>query len=182
MATMEFSNINNFHAHILYVDYNTWDKQRITKFNQTFGQIKYQEDGKERKTTFISRIEKCRSIASFMNYIKKDPIIYIATDFKTILSLEYYTREWFFDSTSTPKYLQQNTTKYATENEMKQKLIYFFMKKFHSGITEYDHIMRDKEIIKFLHLTTFQQIYKNCFTQFCPKYVIQYINTHTKYV
>lgn len=111
MATMEYSTINNYHAHILYVDYFAWDKPRIKKFNEKFQQIKYQEDDIEKKTWFISRIEKCRSIASFMNYIKKKPLLYIAKDFQTMLSLEYYDREWFFDAATTTTLFKRKYTK-----------------------------------------------------------------------
>lgn len=165
MSTLEYSETNGLHFHILYLKDTKWTVSDQNKLQEIFNSTQNTKFYDNINFKWSSKLQITKSIASFINYMRKESIYFLCNSFETAITLAHFDRSMFFKEDSTPKYLQPKLFK--NEQQAKQEYIQFLIDKFENGITEFGEIEKDNTIRKFLGISNYNQMYKNIFNQFC---------------
>lgn len=165
MSTLEFSETNGLYFHILYLKDTKWTTADQNKLQDIFNAQQSTKFDDNLTFKWSSKLQITKSIASFINYIRKQSIYFLCNSFETAITLGHFDRTMFFKEDTIPKYLQPKIFK--NEQQAKQEYIQFLIDKFEQGITEFSNIEKDNTIRKFLGISNYNQMYKNIFNQFC---------------
>lgn len=180
MSTLEYSEQNGLHFHILYLKDTKWTASQQNKIHEIFNASQNTRFLRQDITfKWSSKIQNVKSIASFINYMRKNSIFFLCDSFETAITLAHFDRTMFFKEETIPNYLRPKLFK--NEQEAKQNYIHFLLDKFEQGITELGDIEKDNTIRKFLGISNYNQMFKNIFKQFCttntlPTLLLRMIN------
>lgn len=178
LGILEHASVRGRHIHVVMFNNRPWEQSDIDliskKIDTAIMDTPIVFDGKKQTLTPVISHQKIKSVASYINYLKKNPRSIISNDNSAICMFLGFDRTHIFPADSLPrkqKYIHharhhhgdQHTVQKINSND---EVVLFMMAKMNKNITSYNEIMRDSNIQRWLHIPQLHAIYTNCYQQF----------------
>lgn len=108
LGSMKHSQRNGLRFHTVFLSHIPWNRQ-TTKNLQTHFERKLtyiNEDGNYHTGYSLSKIQRTKSVANFINYLKKNAMCFVANNFTSVLVLHFFDRTDFFPENNNHAQLQ----------------------------------------------------------------------------
>lgn len=108
-----------------------------------------------------------KSACSYLHYLQsvdKGTFYIIASNEEMAKLFCNFDKNIIFPSDSAPKRLKRTVD--GTVIKSDNDLVLFFMQKLHSNVTNYNKVLKDWNIQRFLHIPNLKNIWENCLHQF----------------
>lgn len=162
LAVIEYAPVKGWHTHILIFDnYNIDHRQEVKLefLNKIIIHINnFIKQHECLRSKILMNAELAKSVASIVNYLKKDPKFVFSNNTDTYSMYQHFDRTYIFSKDSVPKY----QLKFDKTNT----IVKFFTNLIEDGCSNYQQALRDPRSIQYLHYTNLERIWFNCYTHF----------------
>lgn len=162
LAVIEYAPVKGWHVHILIFDPINTDHRNEVKLeflNKIIVHInKLIKNNDNLRSKILMNAELAKSVASIINYLKKDPKFVFSNNKDTFSMFQHFDRTYIFSKESIPKY----QLKFDKTNN----IVKFFTNLIEDRCSNYQQALRDPRSIQYLHYTNLERIWFNCYTHF----------------
>lgn len=177
LGIMEHSEIRGYHFHILLFSPDKKRKQFIEGLLAIIGEGISCKFGDEIKNVHpVITHQTIKSVASYINYVKKNPISVFGTDKNVIKMFLNFDRTHVFAKDSIAK--RKRTDGFDDKVNSSDELVLFYFQMFKNNIIQYQDILKSSSFQAYLHRPNIKQIYENCKLQFLASVTHEYNLVH----
>lgn len=168
LCVLEFAEQRGYHFHVLIFSTYRLTKANISKIitslNTPLQGHELDDITLELTISPVITHQTIKSVASYINYIKKNPLALVSNRYDLCRMFLGFDREHIFSADSVPKRLK--TTDNLSKINSNDPLVLFFYHMFEQNKIQYQEILRSPSIQSYLHRPNIKGIYENCKMQY----------------
>lgn len=172
LGVVEKSNYRGIHMHLTGFYYRSFTKKMVDTIYDILTKAKFtmkpiiatKDNPKDVNCTLLVSDQKVKSIASYINYLKKDPQCVMSNVEDLLYMFANFERTHIFDESSMPK--RQKRSADIEKINSNNELVIFLNTQMQKGNTSLQEILMLPASQAFLHISNLNSIYQNVYMQF----------------